>query len=57
MRLNPILSSVPYYANIIDPNMNSIDSKKIRNSFLTFRTSSKPGSVEGINADFVSLDE
>lgn len=48
MRLNPVLDSVPYYKNIVDPNMNSIDSKKIRNSFLTFRTSSKPGAVEGI---------
>ena len=57
MRLNPVLDGTPYYRTIIDPNMNSIDSKKIRNSFLSFRTSSKPGAVEGINADFVSLDE
>ena len=57
MRLNPVLEGTPYYKSIIDPNMNSIDSKKIRNSFLSFRTSSKPGAVEGINADFVSLDE
>ena len=57
MRLNPVLDSVPYYQGIVDQNMNSIDSKKIRNSFLTFRTSSKPGSVEGINADYVALDE
>jgi len=56
MRLNPILEGVPYFKSIVDPNMNSIDSKKIRNSFLTFRTSSKPGSVEGINADAVFLD-
>lgn len=48
MRLNPVLDSTPYYHSIIDANNNSIDSKRIRNSFLTFRTSSKPGAVEGI---------
>ena len=57
MRLNSVLESNPYYKSVINPNINSIDVKQIRNSFLTFRTSSKPGSVEGVNADMVLLDE
>ena len=57
MRLNPVLESVPYYRGIIDPNINSIDVKKIRNSFMTFRTSSKSSALEGVNADIIFLDE
>ena len=55
-RLDPVLQ-LPYYRAIIDPNMNSINAKRIRNSNMSFRTSSKPGSVEGLNVDMVSIDE
>lgn len=57
MRLNPVLESVPYFRGIIDDKVNSIDLKRIRNSQITFRTSSKPGALEGVNADAVFLDE
>ena len=56
MRLNSVLNSSPYYRSIIG-DTNSVNVKQIRNSFLTFRTSSKSSSVEGINADFASVDE
>ena len=55
-RLNPVLE-LPYYKSIIDPTRNSINSKRIRNSIMYFRTSSKPGSTEGLNVDMVSIDE
>lgn len=55
-RLDPVLAQ-GYYSTITDPDVNSLEAKKIRNSYLYFRTSSKPGAVEGIDVDSVSLDE
>jgi hypothetical protein len=55
-RLNPLLEA-GYYATISDPKMDSLEKKKIRNSFLLFRSSSKGAAVEGVDIDYLSLDE
>lgn len=55
-RLNPLLEN-GYYKTITDPDANSLEVKKIRNSYMYFRTSSKPGSTEGVDIDYLSLDE
>lgn len=56
MRLNPILSTVPYYRNLMYGE-NSLQVKQIRDSYITFRTSSVPRTLEGVNADLLLLDE
>lgn len=55
-RLDPVLQR-GYYSTIIDPEVDSLKAKKIRNSFLYFRSSSKPGAVEGVDIDYLSMDE
>lgn len=45
-RLDPALSK-GYYNTILDEGTNSQEVKKLRNSFVFFRTSSKPGAFEG----------
>lgn len=55
-RLDPVLNE-GYYASILDTNVNSLKKKKIRNSFLIFRSASKGASVEGVDIDYLSLDE
>lgn len=55
-RLDPVLQN-GYYSTIVDQEVNSLKAKKIRNSFLYFRSSSKPGAVEGVDIDYLSMDE
>ncbi|QIG61010.1 hypothetical protein vBLivaVAfA18_086 [Listeria phage vB_Liva_VAfA18] len=55
-RLDPVLES-SYYSSILDKDNNSLNYKRIRNSHLYFRTSSKPGAVEGVDIDYLSMDE
>jgi len=55
-RINPILEH-GYYATITDKNVDSLEKKKIRNSFLLFRSSSKSAAVEGVDIDYLSMDE
>lgn len=55
-RFDPVLSK-GYYATIVDPRKSSMKEKQIRDSFLIFRSSSKSGSVEGIDIDYLALDE
>lgn len=54
-RLDPVLAK-GYYSTIVNPDINSLQAKQIRNSFVYFRSSSKPGSLEGIDVDYVSLN-
>lgn len=56
MRLNSVLETVPYYSSLI-ADVNSVQVKQIRDAYLTFRTSSSPSSLEGVNADMILLDE
>ena len=53
-RLDPVLER-GYYKTIVNPDVNSLKAKQIRNSFLYFRTSSKPGAVEGVDIDYLSI--
>ncbi|WCS69427.1 hypothetical protein Goe24_00470 [Bacillus phage vB_BsuM-Goe24] len=55
-RLNPVLDS-GYYATITDKTVDSLEKKRIRNSFLLFRSSSKGAAVEGVDIDYLSMDE
>jgi phage terminase large subunit GpA-like protein len=55
-RLNPVLSE-GYYATILDEQVNSLKKKKVRNSFMIFRSASKGSAVEGVDIDYLSLDE
>ncbi len=55
-RLDPLLEK-GYYSTLVNKDYNSLKSKRIRNSTLYFRTSSKAGSVEGVDIDYLSLDK
>jgi len=55
-RLDTVLSS-DYYQSILDPEVDSMKRKKIRDSFIYFRSSSKPSQMEGVDIDLLSLDE
>lgn len=55
-RLDPVLEK-GYYSTIIDKDNNSRQVKRIRSSFLYFRSSSTPGALEGVDIDYLSLDE
>ncbi|USL89461.1 terminase large subunit [Bacillus phage vB_BceH_LY2] len=55
-RINPLLQK-GYYGSITDPHIDSLEKKKIRNSFILFRSSSKASAVEGVDIDFLSMDE
>lgn len=55
-RLNPLLDT-GYYGTLVDKANDSLKKKKIRNSFLLFRSSSKGAAVEGIDIDYLSMDE
>lgn len=46
-----------YYKSLVNKNSMSQNKMKIRNSDLFFRSSSSGSSMEGIDVDFVSLDE
>lgn len=54
-RLDPVLHE-GYYATILDPYQDSLKKKKIRNSFLIFRSASKGAAVEGVDIDYLSLN-
>lgn len=53
-RVNPLFSR-GYYSTIIDEDLDSLQVKKIRDSFIFFRTSSKPSAVEGVDIDYLCL--
>lgn len=55
-RINPLLES-GYYGTIADKRMDSNNVKRIRDSIIYFRTSSKSSAVEGIDIDIMMLDE
>ena len=55
-RISPEFES-GYYSTLSDDNHMSQEQMSIRNSTLIFRSSSKGSSMEGIDVDFVSLDE
>lgn len=55
-RLNPVLSQ-GYYSTLVDPHEDSLKRKKIRDSILFFRSSSKGSAVEGVDIDYLSMDE
>jgi hypothetical protein len=56
MRLDTELA-YGYYGQIQDKNTDNQQVKKIRNSFITFASSSSPKSLESIAVDYLSLDE
>ena len=53
-RLNPVLDKT-YFRDIVNWDKDSLGYKQIRNSSLFFRTSSKPGSVEGVDKYIVHV--
>ena len=53
-RLNPLLEGGYYGSIVVNDTMKM---KKIRNSFLQFRSSSKASTVEGVDLDYLVLDE
>jgi len=55
-RINPLLGA-GYYSTISDPHVDSLEKKRIRNSFMLFRSSSKASAVEGVDIDYLSMDE
>jgi len=55
-RIDPILQK-GYYSTILDKDVDSLQKKKIRNSFIFFRSSSKGSAVEGVDVDWLALDE
>ncbi|MDN6750956.1 MAG: phage terminase large subunit family protein, partial [Staphylococcus equorum] len=55
-RINPTLQQ-PYFSSIINHDNDSLKYKQIRNSSMFFRTSSTPKALEGVDIDYLSLDE
>lgn len=45
-RLDPVLER-GYYSTIVDKDINSLTAKRIRDSYIYFRSSSRPGALEG----------
>lgn len=56
-RLNPIFDGNTYFKSILDPNMDSIEVKKIKNSFMLFRSAWGSALGEGADIDFLAFDE
>lgn len=56
-RLNPILHENEYFKNILDPNSDSMEVKRIRDSFMMFRSSWGGALGEGADLDFLAMDE
>lgn len=56
-RLRTAIASDPYYNSLVDKNLMSLETMKIRNSKILFRTSSQGSSMEGIDLDAAYLDE
>ncbi|AZF89166.1 hypothetical protein Goe5_c00580 [Bacillus phage vB_BthM-Goe5] len=54
-RINPLLGA-GYYSTISDPHVDSLEKKRIRNSFMLFRSSSKASAVEGVDIDYLSIN-
>lgn len=55
-RVNPQFEQ-GYYAGLINPANDSLDTKQIRRSYVFFRTGSKAAAVEGVDVDYIALDE
>lgn len=57
-RLKPEFETGGYYSGLVDLKHGmSMEQIKIRDSTITFRTSSQGSSMEGLKTDLVSLDE
>lgn len=56
-RLNPVLDSNPYFSEILDQQMNSLEVKKIRESFMLFRSAWGSALGEGADIDMLAFDE
>lgn len=56
-RLNPVIESNPYFKSILDKNVDSIEVKKIRDSFMMFRSAWGSALGEGADIDFLAFDE
>lgn len=56
-RFNPVLDSNPYFNSIRDKGMDSLEVKKIRESFLLFRSAWGGALGEGADIDFLAFDE
>lgn len=56
-RMNPVLDSNPYFKEILDKNMDSLEVKRIRNSFMMFRSAWGGALGEGADIDYLSFDE
>lgn len=56
-RLNPVLDGNEYFTSILDKQMNSLEVKKIRESFMLFRSAWGSALGEGADIDFLAFDE
>ena len=57
-RMNPAIEDSEYFSSIIDKQFDSIEVKKVRDSFMLFRAPGKEGALgEGADIDYLSLDE
>jgi hypothetical protein len=56
-RLNPVLDSNPYFDSIRNKQMDSLEVKQIRDSFMLFRSAWGGALGEGIDVDWLAFDE
>lgn len=56
-RMNPVLDANPYFNSIRNSQMDSLEVKQIRSSFMLFRSAFGGALGEGVDADFVAFDE
>lgn len=56
-RMNPVLENNEYFKTILDKNVNSLEVKKIKDSFMMFRSAWGGALGEGVDIDFLAFDE
>lgn len=56
-RLNPVIQQNPYYKGVLDKMVDSIEVKKIRESFMMFRSGWGSALAEGADLDAIFMDE
>ncbi|WAB25147.1 terminase large subunit [Lysinibacillus phage vB_LfM_LysYB1] len=56
-RMNPVFESNEYFKSILDTKMDSIEVKRIRDSFMMFRSAWGGAMGEGADIDFLAFDE
>lgn len=56
-RISPVFQNSEYFESLVDKSLNSISTKKIGNSYLFMRSGWSGATGEGVDTDFLAIDE